>query len=77
MKPKLSYSFPAYNRYRSTTLLRRSTLGFEPIWQNAVHRSAPDYFIAAIAKSRGLTVVTHNTKDFGRVDGLMIEDWVN
>jgi tRNA(fMet)-specific endonuclease VapC len=30
--------------------------------------------IAAIAKAYQLTVVTHNTKEFGRVTGLIVED---
>ncbi len=34
-----------------------------------------DLMIAAIALSRNLTVVTHNTADFARVPGLRIEDW--
>jgi tRNA(fMet)-specific endonuclease VapC len=34
-----------------------------------------DLLIAAIALARGLTVVTHNTSEFGRVPGLAIEDW--
>jgi tRNA(fMet)-specific endonuclease VapC len=33
-----------------------------------------DLLIAAIAKSRGLTLVTNNT-EFRRVDGLSVEDW--
>ena len=37
---------------------------------------ANDYFIAAIAKSRGLILVTHNTREFNRVTGLVVEDWV-
>jgi tRNA(fMet)-specific endonuclease VapC len=34
-----------------------------------------DLQIAAIALANGLTVVTHNTTEFGRVPGLKIEDW--
>lgn len=35
-----------------------------------------DLLISAIAMSRGLTVVTHNLGEFGRVPGLAVEDWV-
>lgn len=35
-----------------------------------------DLFIAAHARSRGCTLVTHNTREFGRVPGLRIEDWL-
>ncbi len=35
-----------------------------------------DLAIAAIARSRGLAVVTHNTREFGRVEGLALEDWL-
>ena len=31
--------------------------------------------IAAIALATGLTLVSHNTKDFSRVPGLLLEDW--
>lgn len=34
-----------------------------------------DLMIAAIAKANGLTLVTHNTAEFRRVDGLLLEDW--
>lgn len=36
---------------------------------------ANDMLIAAIALTHGLTLVTHNTREFGRVDGLNLEDW--
>jgi len=34
-----------------------------------------DLLIAAIALATGLTLVTHNTREFSRVTGLLIEDW--
>lgn len=34
-----------------------------------------DTMIAAIALANGLTIVTHNTAEFSRVSGLLIEDW--
>jgi tRNA(fMet)-specific endonuclease VapC len=36
---------------------------------------AYDLQIAAIALSNNLTLITHNTREFERVDGLQIEDW--
>jgi tRNA(fMet)-specific endonuclease VapC len=37
--------------------------------------SPHDLLIAAIALANDLTLVTHNTREFGRVAGLKIEDW--
>jgi tRNA(fMet)-specific endonuclease VapC len=34
-----------------------------------------DQLIAGIALANKLTVVTHNTSEFGRVPGLQVEDW--
>jgi tRNA(fMet)-specific endonuclease VapC len=34
-----------------------------------------DLFIAAHARSLGLTLVTHNRREFGRVPRLTIQDW--
>ena len=34
-----------------------------------------DLMIAAIAVANDLTLVTHNTREFGRVEGLRVEDW--
>jgi hypothetical protein len=34
-----------------------------------------DLLVAAIALANGLTLVTHNTREFARVVGLKIEDW--
>jgi tRNA(fMet)-specific endonuclease VapC len=34
-----------------------------------------DLLIASIARTRGLTLITHNTAEFSRVPNLLIEDW--
>ncbi|HHR6079469.1 TPA: type II toxin-antitoxin system tRNA(fMet)-specific endonuclease VapC [Providencia alcalifaciens] len=36
-----------------------------------------DLHIAAHARSKGLIVVTNNTREFERVDGLRLEDWTS
>lgn len=36
-----------------------------------------DLLIGAAAIAKGLTLVTHNVKHFERIEGLVIEDWVN
>ena len=38
---------------------------------------ANDLFIAAHARGVGLTLVTNNTAEFGRVEGLSIENWTS
>jgi tRNA(fMet)-specific endonuclease VapC len=44
--------------------------------ERAGHSIGPnDTIIAAIALSRNLTLVTHNTAEFSRVSGLVIDDW--
>ncbi len=42
---------------------------------NGTPIGAYDLQIAAIALANNLTLVTHNTREFGRVDGLQVEDW--
>jgi len=37
---------------------------------------ANDLFIAAHAKALNLTLVTDNVREFGRVDGLQVENWL-
>jgi tRNA(fMet)-specific endonuclease VapC len=36
---------------------------------------ANDLLIAAIAMANQITLVTHNTSEFGRISGLLLEDW--
>jgi tRNA(fMet)-specific endonuclease VapC len=52
-----------YGRVRSDLKQKRTTI--VPL----------DTLIAAHAKSENCTLVTNNTKEFERVDGLPLEDW--
>jgi len=36
-----------------------------------------DLLIAAIAMRHNLIVITHNTREFSRINGLKLEDWEN
>jgi tRNA(fMet)-specific endonuclease VapC len=38
---------------------------------------ANDLFIAAHARSLGVTLITNNTRDFSRVEGLALENWAD
>ena len=42
---------------------------------NGIIIGGNDMLIAAHARSMGITLVTHNTKEFSRVPELKIEDW--
>jgi tRNA(fMet)-specific endonuclease VapC len=53
----------AYGRLRAALEAQGATIG------------SLDMLIAAQAVSRGLTVVTNNTREFARVPGLSVEDW--
>jgi tRNA(fMet)-specific endonuclease VapC len=58
----LPFSLPAMNRH-ATLFRQRLNVG------------SNDLKIAAIALEHGAKVVTRNTRDFGRVPGVAIEDW--
>ena len=54
---------PYYAKIRADLKLRGTRIG------------ANDLFIAAHASSLGLTLVTNNTREFGRVRNLIVENW--
>jgi tRNA(fMet)-specific endonuclease VapC len=64
----LPYTHKAAAHYGSIrTVLDRAG---QPIGVNDLH-------IAAHARSEGLTLVTNNVGEFGRVPGLLVENWVD
>ncbi|EKE99841.1 hypothetical protein FDUTEX481_09718 [Tolypothrix sp. PCC 7601] len=48
---------------------------FDALRGQRVRVSTMDLRIAAIAISRNLVLLTRNARDFGKVPGLMMEDW--
>jgi tRNA(fMet)-specific endonuclease VapC len=48
---------------------------FDGLLARRVRIGTMDLRIASIALSQGLILVTRNVSDFGRVPGLVIEDW--
>jgi len=56
---------PHYARIRADLRRRGAMIG------------ANDLFIAAHARSLGLTLVTDNTREFGRVSRLVVENWAH
>ena len=78
-----------HNRARLLTLLEwlpslpfagQATQHFGDIRAHLASQGTPigpyDLQIAAIALAHDLTVVTHNTREFARVPGLKLEDWL-
>ena len=62
----LAYSDEAalnYARIRAALKASRNMIG------------ANDLFIAAHARSLGLTLVTNNTREFARIEGLKLDNW--
>ncbi len=80
-------SNPAANRALTDTFLApfpllafdRAAVAYGDIRANLAKRGQligpNDFLIAAIARSSGVILVTHNTREFSRVDGLSLEDW--
>ena len=66
-------------RYESLPFDNLAARGYAAIRAELLNAGQPigpnDTLIAAIARSRGATLVTHNTAEFGRVRGLVLDDW--
>ncbi|MBI3759151.1 MAG: type II toxin-antitoxin system VapC family toxin [Deltaproteobacteria bacterium] len=66
------------DRYLKLTVLEfdeAAAAEFERLQRSRLRVGTMDLKIAAIALSRGATVLTKNSKDFSRVPGLRVEDW--
>jgi tRNA(fMet)-specific endonuclease VapC len=65
----------SWNRFAITPMTVPGRTQFELLVSAKLNLKRKDLQIAAIAKEVGATVMTRNRRDFGRVPGLVIEDW--
>lgn len=65
----------SWNRFAIVPLTIPASARFEQLVKAKLNVKRNDLRIAAIVQELGATVVTRNRRDFGRVAGLVIEDW--
>jgi len=67
------------SQFRSLAFDENAVLHYGKIRAGLEKRGTPighaDIQIASIALAHGLILVTHNTREFSRVDGLALDDW--
>ena len=77
---KVGRKFRATISTSETQRPRFRGLAYGPIRATLERQGTPigamDLLIAAHARSLGVTLVTNNPREFGRVEGLQIETWV-
>ena len=66
-----------FDRVRLLSFTEESIDRFETLRSQKLGVRANDLRIAAIALTNGATVVTRNVSDFGRVPGLLVENWAD
>jgi tRNA(fMet)-specific endonuclease VapC len=71
----LSALVVSWNRFAIAPMTVAARTQFDLLVSAKLNVKHNDLRIAAVAKDIGATVVTRNRRDFGRVPGLMIEDW--
>ncbi|MFT3881627.1 MAG: type II toxin-antitoxin system VapC family toxin [Gemmatales bacterium] len=71
----LSTLVQSWNRFALAPFTMQSIMRFDSIRQLKLNVKNNDLRIAATALELRATVVTRNLRDFGRVPGLLIEDW--
>ena len=67
--------FPVWKRHPMLSFSEPAILRFDQLRSLRLNVGHMDLRIAAVALENGLIVVTRNQRDFGRVPGLVTEDW--
>jgi tRNA(fMet)-specific endonuclease VapC len=71
----MSRYLPLWFRFTVLSFPKSVILRFEHLRSLRLNVGSMDLRIAAVALENGLTVVTRNRRDFGRVPGLASDDW--
>jgi tRNA(fMet)-specific endonuclease VapC len=66
---------PTWNRFTVLPMTVAALAVFDQLVRSKLNVKRNDLRIAAIALDLGATIATRNARDFGRVPGLVIEDW--
>lgn len=78
-KPKRSARYALCGKFNSLTFDNHDAEEYGELRAHLDALGTPigpnDLLIASIALAKSLTLVTHNTKEFGRVPRLKLEDW--
>jgi tRNA(fMet)-specific endonuclease VapC len=69
------YLFPIWKRFTILPFTEPAIRRFEHLKSLRLNVGPMDLRIAAVALENGLIVVTRNRRDFGRVPGLVSDDW--
>jgi tRNA(fMet)-specific endonuclease VapC len=67
--------FPVWRRLELFSFTQPAIQRFEDLRKLRLNVGSMDLRIAAIALENGLIVVSRNQRDFGRVPGLVLDDW--
>jgi tRNA(fMet)-specific endonuclease VapC len=71
----VSHILPSWKRFTVLTVSEPAILRSRYLKSLRLSIGSMDLRIAAVALENGLTVITRNCRDFGRVPGLATDDW--
>ena len=72
---RLAESIPLLARWRIVLMSHPALARYESLKRMNLNVRKMDLRIAAIVLEAGVTLVSRNLRDFGRVPGLRVEDW--
>lgn len=72
---QLNETFRFYKKLAIWQCSAQAAMQFVSLRKQGVRIGTKDLKIASIALASGATILTRNSKDFGKVPGLLLQDW--